>query len=62
MSEFNKALTFAYRTNIDRYQRLLRTHLAKKKRTSIEHRLADEEQAIRELDKSTQTTRRPDDA
>jgi hypothetical protein len=62
MSEFNKALTFAYRTNIERYQRLLRTHLAANERTFIEQRLAEDEQALRELAKSTQTTRRPDAA
>lgn len=58
MSETNKALTFAYRTNIERYQRLLRTELGPNERTFIEGRLAEDEQALREICNTTETFRR----
>ena len=49
MSEFNKTLVFAYRANIERYQRLLRTQLADNERAFIERRIADDRQALKEI-------------
>ena len=49
MSEFNKTLVFAYRTNIERYQRLLRTQLADNERAFIERRIAEDRQALKEI-------------
>ena len=62
MSELSKALIFAYRTNVDRYQRMLKTHLADNEREFIERRLAEDEQALLEIIQKTALAKRPNAA
>ena len=43
------AFIYAHRTNIDLYQRLLKTHLTDQERKFIERRLGEEENALLEI-------------
>jgi len=45
--DFNSTLKYACRTNIERYQRLLKTYLTDHERQFVEHRLAEEQEALR---------------
>ena len=49
MVDFIKAREFAHRANIDRYRRLLRTHLSDLERDFLERRLAEEQAALRQM-------------
>lgn len=48
-SELNKALRSAHRANIDRYHRLLQTHLTDHEREVVERRMAEEQEALQRL-------------
>jgi hypothetical protein len=48
-SELNKALRSAHRANIDRYRRLLKTHLTDGERQFVERRIAEEEAALERI-------------
>jgi hypothetical protein len=48
-SDLNKALRSAHRANIDRYRRLLQTHLSDNERQFVERRIAEEQQALQRL-------------
>lgn len=48
-SDLQNALAYAHRANIDRYRRLLKTHLAHHEREFIEQRLGEEEDALLEV-------------
>jgi hypothetical protein len=48
-SELNKALQCAHRANVDRYRRLLQTHLTDSERQFLERRIAEEQLALRRL-------------
>lgn len=48
-SDVKHALVFAHRTNIDRYRRLMKTHLTVNERQFIERRLDEEEQALMDI-------------
>lgn len=48
-SKLQESLLFAHRANIDRYRRLLRTHLTDHERAFIKRRLAEEERALLEI-------------
>ena len=45
-SDLSKALRSAHRANIDRYRRLLQTHLTDDERQFVERRIAEEEAAL----------------
>jgi hypothetical protein len=45
-------LVFAHRTNIERYRRLLKTHLTVIEREFVERRLGEEERALMEIAQS----------
>lgn len=47
--DMKNALVFAHRANIDRYQRLLKTHLTVTERNFIERRLSEEEEELLEI-------------
>lgn len=48
-SDFNNALEYAHRKNMERYQRLLKTYLADVERRFIEQRLAEERAALQKI-------------
>lgn len=48
-SDMKNAFVFARRANIDRYRRLLKTHLTVTERGFIERRLGEEEAALLEI-------------
>ena len=48
-SNLNKALRSAHRANIDRYRRLLQTHLTDDERQFVERRIAEEQQDLQRL-------------
>ncbi len=48
-SDLNKALRSAHRANIERYRRLLQTHLTENERQFVERRIAEEQRALRQL-------------
>jgi hypothetical protein len=45
-SQREAALLFAHRANVERYERLLRTHLTDLERAFIQRRLAEEQDAV----------------
>ncbi len=45
---YNDALLFAHRTNIERYRKILQTHLTAQERSFVERRLAEERAALEE--------------
>ena len=48
-SDLNNALQAAHRANIDRYRRLLATHLTDHERQFVEQRIAEEQQALQQI-------------
>jgi hypothetical protein len=48
-SDLDKALRSAHRANIDRYRRLLQTHLNDGERQFVERRIAEEEMALQQI-------------
>ncbi|MEJ2375563.1 MAG: hypothetical protein P8Y71_09125 [Pseudolabrys sp.] len=48
-SELSEALRSAHRANIDRYCRLLQTHLTDHEREFVERRIAEEQEALQRL-------------
>ena len=49
MSQEDPAVSFAHRENIERYKRILRTHLTEDERVFIQRRLAEEQAALEQL-------------
>jgi hypothetical protein len=49
ISDLNKALRSAHQANIDRYRWLLQTHLTEQERQFVERRIAEEQQALRQI-------------
>ena len=47
--DMQNALVFAHRANINRYRKLLNTHLTVNERQFIERRLGEEEKALLEI-------------
>lgn len=45
-SEFDSAMQFAHRANIDRYRKLLESYLTAEERRFVERRLAEEQAAL----------------
>ena len=48
-SNLQNGLVYAHRANIDRYRRLLKTHLTEHERDFITRRLGEEEDALLEV-------------
>jgi hypothetical protein len=48
VSDIEASLTFVHRANIQRYKKLLGTHLTDDERMFIQQRLAEEETALRQ--------------
>lgn len=49
MMSIEAAFKFAHEANIERYSRLLSTHLSDTERTFVERRLAEEQRALRKI-------------
>ncbi len=49
MSQLDAAASFAHQENIERYKRILRTHLTDIERVFIQRRLAEEQAALEQL-------------
>ena len=52
-SDLQNALAYAHQANIDRYRKLLKTHLADHERQFIQQQLGEEEDALLEMDQRT---------
>ena len=52
VSQVEASFLFAYRANIERYEKLLQTYLTDHERAFIERRLHEEQQAIAQLTES----------
>lgn len=61
-SKLQKSLLIAHQANIDRYRRLLKTHLTDHERDFIERRLAEEGDALLEIAQGTAEFDCPNDA
>ena len=48
-SDLNKALRSAHLANIDRYRRLLQSHLTGNERQFVERRIAEEQEALQRI-------------
>jgi hypothetical protein len=48
-SQLHAAMSFAHRENIERYKRILRTHLTENERGFLQRRLAEEQAALAQL-------------
>ena len=53
VSDLQNALAYAHQANIDRYRKLLKTHLADHERQFIQQQLGEEEDALLEMDQRT---------
>jgi len=50
VSKIETPQSFAHRANIERYKKLLATHLADNERKFVQLRIAEEEAALRQID------------
>jgi len=60
--ELTAVLQFAHQANIDRYRRILATHLTTHERAFVERRLAEEQSALQQITRSAAPTRTSVDA
>ena len=49
ISQLDATVSFAHRENIERYKRILRTHLTEDERVFIQRRLAEEQATLEQL-------------
>ena len=59
MSDLQNTLLYAHQANIDRYRKVLKTHLADHEREFIERRLGEEENALLEIAKRAEQSIAP---
>ena len=53
MSETTRNKRWAHQANIERYRKIIKTHLTEVERQFIERRLAEEQQALRQIARET---------